>query len=330
MTQIDETIDTNESPTTNEGTDRRAMLRKMAIGGAGAAVAVTALGRTAEAADGAPDATRQRGEPATRTPRTPPTTLDNTPGRARPESLRVSTAPARSNRHRLPATVGGYGRASCRTACTARPRSAGFGVVAANSAPGGAQVLLAVVTGAVAGAPSRYTRRRRALRRQRRHAVVHGADRTTAPPRSCVRASWPAPPTSGAFHVDRSPACLRLPYHRVHAERAAGAERLPRRERRRRPQRGRRGQPRQRCAGRRDRGGDQPDGCRPDRQELPGGGAGRCDGDVDIAAQLEPRRDADRQLDHGQVGRRSRKIKVFCGDQAGSTQFIVDVFGYYI
>jgi len=34
MTQIDETIDTNESPTTNEGTDRRAMLRKMAIGGA--------------------------------------------------------------------------------------------------------------------------------------------------------------------------------------------------------------------------------------------------------------------------------------------------------
>ena len=25
-----------------------------------------------------------------------------------------------------------------------------------------------------------------------------------------------------------------------------------------------------------------------------------------------------------------RKIKVFCGDQAGSTQFIVDVFGYYL
>ena len=25
-----------------------------------------------------------------------------------------------------------------------------------------------------------------------------------------------------------------------------------------------------------------------------------------------------------------RKIKVFCGDQAGSTHFIVDVFGYYI
>ena len=26
----------------------------------------------------------------------------------------------------------------------------------------------------------------------------------------------------------------------------------------------------------------------------------------------------------------SRQIKVFCGDQAGSTDFIVDVFGYYI
>ena len=26
----------------------------------------------------------------------------------------------------------------------------------------------------------------------------------------------------------------------------------------------------------------------------------------------------------------SRQIKVFCGDQAGSTQFIVDVFGYYL
>ena len=25
-----------------------------------------------------------------------------------------------------------------------------------------------------------------------------------------------------------------------------------------------------------------------------------------------------------------RKIKVFCGNQAGSTQFIIDVFGYYI
>ena len=25
-----------------------------------------------------------------------------------------------------------------------------------------------------------------------------------------------------------------------------------------------------------------------------------------------------------------RKIKVFCGDQAGSTHFIVDVFGYYL
>ena len=37
MTHLDENIDTNESPTTNEGTDRRAMLRKMAIGGAGAA-----------------------------------------------------------------------------------------------------------------------------------------------------------------------------------------------------------------------------------------------------------------------------------------------------
>ena len=34
MTHRDETIDTNESPTTQEGTDRRAMLRKMAIGGA--------------------------------------------------------------------------------------------------------------------------------------------------------------------------------------------------------------------------------------------------------------------------------------------------------
>jgi len=51
MTQIDDNLDTNESPTPNEGTDRRAMLRKMAIGGAGAAAAAVALGRTVEAGD---------------------------------------------------------------------------------------------------------------------------------------------------------------------------------------------------------------------------------------------------------------------------------------
>ncbi len=93
MTQIDENIDTNESPTTHES-DRRALLRKMAIGGAGAAVAAVALGRTAEAADSG-DPIDSYGHGAT--PATLPTTL-TTSGTQVPDSL----PSARRRRQRPP------------------------------------------------------------------------------------------------------------------------------------------------------------------------------------------------------------------------------------
>ena len=92
---------------------------------------------------------------------------------------------------------------------------------------------------------------------------------------------------------------------------------------------GRCGHPGERCSGRCDRSPDQPDGRRPDRAELPGRAAGDATttttsllnwnlGVTQIANSITVKFDADRE------------IKVFCGDQAGSTHFIVDVFGYYI
>ncbi len=211
MTQIDETIDTNESPTTHEGTDRRAMLRKMAIGGAGAAVAAAALGRTAEAADGDPcySAVRRVTEhqhhaddARAHDPAAAPT--------AGPSALSVAGAA-------VPATApdagdGRWLRQHARAERRARLDHRSGPASASSRQPHSSR------TGAAAPAPRLWRslawrqikfrarespgtpRRRRAVRRQGRHAVVHGADRTRQQPRSSS-SSWPAPPTSGAFHA---------------------------------------------------------------------------------------------------------------------------------
>ena len=338
MTQMDESIDTNESPTTHEGTDRRAMLRKMAIGGAGAAVAVTALGKTAEAGDQtgvrsmASRSTRRNEHRARRRP------LSCTDPAAAvtvgPSAFSVSNA-APAATAPFPANVGGYGNDDSRERrARLDGQVAGFGVVAANTAPGGpAQVLLA--TGrrqSLAGArPTRHPRRRRAVRRQGRHAVVHGAAPHQTAAHGQVRfVKLAGTPTSGTFHSiapqraydsrqsrrTRRTDCWRRTQSRVvsvaDGHNAAGAVTLA-----------------NAVPARRNCGGDQPDGCGPDRQELPGGGAGRCDGDVDVAAQLEPgvtqiansitvKLDADAP-DQGVLRRSGRQHN-----------FIVDVFGYYL
>ncbi len=238
MTQIDETIDTNESPTTNEGTDRRALLRKMAIGGAGAAVAVTALGRTAEAADEQPHRHRRDDHTATL-----PTTRATTPATRRPLAERSFSVRQRGTRAAAPfaGDVGGYGNAPYRTACTARPQSrpasaSSLRNSAARSACAGRCSATVAGAGRRADPPATTspasctsTRTARSGSRCRRA--------TTAAPRPCVR-------QAGRHHRRAARSTSIAPqraydsrHHGVHAERTAGAERVPGRQRRRRPQR---------------------------------------------------------------------------------------------
>ncbi len=143
MTHLDEAIDTTESTTPSSDhpsrdNDRRAMLRKLAIGGAGAAVAVTALGRTAQAADG--DAL-ELGDGATTNTSTTPTTLVHTPAGAVTEgasALSVAGAAVPADAP-LPANVGGYGNDLVANGVHGSTTAAeGFGVVAANLAPAAA------------------------------------------------------------------------------------------------------------------------------------------------------------------------------------------------
>ena len=102
---------------------------------------------------------------------------------------------------------------------------------------------------------------------------------------------------------DRSPTCLRLPCRGVHAERPVGAE----------PSRVVSVADGHNAAGAVTLANAVPLGATaveinltaadPTDKNFLAVGPGRCDGDIDVAAQLEPRRHADRQLDHGQVGR---------------------------
>jgi hypothetical protein len=130
-------IDHIEDPTIAEtkddtASDRRSLLRKVAIGGAGAAAASLAIGRTASAADGDPLLVGQT------TTATAPTVLGVTPAAPvaeGPSALSVGAAapPATAP---FPASVGGYGNANYANGLhgsTVNPK--GFGVVAANLAP---------------------------------------------------------------------------------------------------------------------------------------------------------------------------------------------------
>lgn len=114
--------------------DRRALLRKIAIGGAGAAVGAALLnGNTASAADGS---NLVLGDATSNTSSTP-TTLVHTPGAARTEgasSLSVGDAVPATDAL-LPGNVGGYGNALVANGLHGSTTEAdGFGVVAANFA----------------------------------------------------------------------------------------------------------------------------------------------------------------------------------------------------
>ncbi len=131
-TTTEVTADIDDAPT-----DRRALLRKLAIGGAGAAIAATALGKTAEAAPSA-----LNGEAITAGEvnlSTAPTRLVMDPaaaaGATGPSSLSVSNAAAGFATAPFPANVGGYGNAKVVNGVHgSTTAAAGFGVVAANLA----------------------------------------------------------------------------------------------------------------------------------------------------------------------------------------------------
>jgi hypothetical protein len=161
-TSTPETPDTELTPN-----DRRALIRKLAIGGAGAAAGAVLLsnGRVS-AADGDPVRAGQTVQS------TLPTIIDYTPGAAPTEGPSAFSAggyepPATSP---FPAGVGGYGDETIANGVHgSTTAAAGFGVVAANLAPaaagdtdpvptglavasaGGAQMRFVPLTGAVSG-----------------------------------------------------------------------------------------------------------------------------------------------------------------------------------
>jgi hypothetical protein len=158
MTQIDDTTNETTEPTAAEH-DRRAVLRKVAIGGAGAAIAAVALGRTAEAADGANLVLGAAAANASTTA----TSLVNTPAAAvtaGPSALSVGNAvPAAATP--FPANVGGYGNALIANGLHGSTTAAGgFGVVAANLAAAAATATDPVPTGialaSVGGAHAKF------------------------------------------------------------------------------------------------------------------------------------------------------------------------------
>jgi len=137
---MSDTTVTPDSASESESTpnERRALLRRLALGGAGAAAGAVLLGKTVEAAPAAVN-----GEPITAGETnlsTTPTGLVMDPaaaaGATGPSSLSVSNAASGFSSAPYPANVGGYGNAEVVHGVhgsTTAP--AGFGVVAANLSP---------------------------------------------------------------------------------------------------------------------------------------------------------------------------------------------------
>ena len=164
-TSTPETTDTELTPN-----DRRALIRKLAIGGAGAAAGAVMLSNGTASAAAEPGAL-ELGDTKSNTSTTP-TSLVHTPTPARtegPSSLSVAGAVPGATAP-FPAQVGGYGDANVANGLHgSTTAAAGFGVVAANLAPaaaaatdpvptglavasaGGAQMRFVPLTGAVAG-----------------------------------------------------------------------------------------------------------------------------------------------------------------------------------
>jgi hypothetical protein len=336
-TTTPETADTELTPT-----DRRALLRKIAIGGAGAAAGAVMLSNgRASAADGGNMILGQENDA------TLPTILDFTPTTPPTEGPSAFSAggyvpPATSP---FPAGVGGYGDETIANGVHGSTTAAsGFGVVAANLAPNpdastapttkalaiassGAHVLF--VPGAKTG-PANGTHVAGELYVDAQGTLWFTVPAPTATDDDAVRfVKLAGTPTTGSFHAinpqrvydSRQPA---TPFGRD------GAEHQPGDQRRRRPQRRTaRSHSPMRC----------PANATAVQINLTAANmtgpnflqvtAGNVTRRRRLAAQLGCKRHPDRQLDHG-TRRRERQIRVYCGNQTGSTHVIVDVFGYYL
>ncbi len=173
MTTTSDRHDTTDTTDELTSHDRRALLRKLAIGGAGAAAGAVLLsnGKASAADGGSLQLGTGAGQLTNNTSETP-TTLVHDPSAARPEgpsSLSVAGA-VPSSTAPFPGQVGGYGNAEVANGLHGSTANAnGFGVVAANLAPaaaaatdpvptglavaslGGAQIRFVPLTGAVTG-----------------------------------------------------------------------------------------------------------------------------------------------------------------------------------
>jgi hypothetical protein len=336
---------TTEEASQEQGSDRRAMLRKMAIGGAGAAIAATALSKTAGAADGDE---LVLGSAAINTSETP-TYLEYTDASpALTDASLLSVGEDRPNatdgNNVFPAAVGGYGKGDVPSGLhgsTINP--AGFGAVVANLAPAAGataatnKALAISSTGAhvqflagpqVGPAPGTHVAGELYVDSEGTLWYTVPAPTTAAP--TAVRfVKLAGTPTAGSFvaiapqraYDSRiaayTPSGLLAPNtSRVvsvaNGHNAAGAVTLAN------------AVPAGATAVQINLTAADPT----DRNFLavaPGDATATSTsllnwnlGVTQIANSITVKLDASRQL------------KVFCGDQAGSTQFIVDVFGYYI
>jgi hypothetical protein len=342
MTHLDESIDTNDSPTTDTTTDRRAMLRKMAIGGAGAAVAVTALGRTAEAADGDVVHIGQT------TSGTSPTVLITDPAAAvtaGPSALSVSNAAPAAGAP-FPANVGGYGNPDYVNGVHGSTTvGTGYGVVAAS--------LTAAAPGATDPAPAALA-----------VASAFGAQVKFLPLPGSVSGPTPGVHVAGELYVDKdgtlwftvptAPGATTVRFVQLAGTAGSGAFHAIA------PQRAYDS----RIAAYTPNGLLAPNSSRvvsvKDGHNAAGGVSlpdavpvGATAVEINLTAADPTDRNflavapgdapatstslLNWNLGVTQIANSitvkldaSRQIKVFCGDQAGSTQFIVDVFGYYL
>ncbi len=318
-----ETTDTDLAPN-----DRRAMLRKLAIGGAGAAAGVVLLsnGRVSAGVEGQAEDSLELGAAQTNTSVTP-TTLVHDPAAARPagpSSLSVAGAVPAADAP-FPGQVGGYGNADVANGLHgSTDQATGFGVVAANLAPaaatatdpvptglavaslGGAQIRFVPLTGAVTG-PTPGDHVAGELYADAVGTLWFTVPAPTTTDATAVRfVKLAGTPTAGAFHA--------IDPQRVYDSRQAAytvkGVLAPNTNRVVSVADGRNESGTvtlaERRASRRHRRRDQPDCSQHDRPELPAGHRRRQDNRDGVTAQLGSWRHPDRQLGHCARRRRAR------------------------
>ena len=338
-----------ETPETPEAsTDRRALLRKIAIGGAGAAAGVAVL-KSGTASAAAEPGALNLGEAATNTSVTP-TSLVHTPAAARtegPSTLSVGSAVPGTTAP-FPANVGGYGNALVASGLHgSTDQAAGFGVVAASLAPaaaaatdpvptglavasaGGAQMRFVPLTGAVTGpTPGKHVAGELYVDKDGTLWFTVPAP-TTADPAAVRFVKLAGTPTAGSYTAINPQRAYdsRQPNYTVKGVLAPNSNRVIS-----------------------IADGHSANGTVTLANAVPAGAtavqinvtAANMTGPNFLSVTAGDVTSTETSLVNWGAGDiqiansivvpvdSSRQIKVFCGDQTGSTDVIVDVFGYYL